>query len=106
MLLVVCPNLALDRILTVDNFQAATVQRARAVVVQPGGKGSNVARVFRQLGGRVVLAGFVGRENGRAISRPLRESGIHVEAVPAFAHESRTCTIVCDSKAGSHPTVI
>jgi fructose-1-phosphate kinase PfkB-like protein len=105
-LLVVCPNLSIDRILEVDNFQAGKVQRTRSVLTQPGGKGSNVARVFRQLGGEVVLVGFLGRANAALIREPLRRLGIHVDAVLGFPGESRTCTIVCDSASRSHPTVI
>jgi 1-phosphofructokinase family hexose kinase len=106
MLLVVCPNLAIDRILEVDNFQSNRVQRSRSVSTQAGGKGSNVARVFRQLGGDVVLVGFVGAANGEVIREPLRRLGIHVDFVTAYEGESRTCTIVCDSRSKSHPTVI
>ena len=106
MLLVVCPNLAIDRILEVDNFQSNKVQRSRSVLTQPGGKGSNVARVFRQLGGDVALVGFVGAANGEVIREPLRQMGIHVDFVTAYEGESRTCTIVCDSSSKSHPTVI
>jgi len=105
-LLVVCPNLGIDRILEVENFQATKVQRSRSVLTQPGGKGSNVARVFRQLGGDVVLIGFVGRANAHLISEPLKRFGIRVDAVSAYAGESRTCTIVCDSSSRTHPTVI
>ena len=106
MLLVVCPNLAIDRILQVDHFEAGKVQRSRTVFIQPGGKGSNVARVFRQLGGEVVLTGFVGRENGAQIVEPLRRMGIVVDAVIGFENQSRTCTIICDIGQGSHPTVV
>jgi tagatose 6-phosphate kinase len=106
MLLVVCPNLAIDRVLVVDNFQQTKVQRSRSAWVQPGGKGSNVARVFRQLGGDVVLVGFVGRRNGKSIIEPLRGMGVHVDAVTAYEGESRTCTIVCDPQSGNHPTVV
>ena len=106
MLLVVCPNLAVDRILEVDHFQAAKVQRSRTVLTQPGGKGSNVARVFRQLGGDVVLTGFVGRTNGAQIVKPLRGIGVQVDAIVGFEGESRTCTIVCDQSSHTHPTVI
>jgi tagatose 6-phosphate kinase len=106
MLLVVCPNLAIDRILEVDNFRATKVQRSRSVLTQPGGKGSNVARVFRQLGGEVVLVGFVGRANRQWIVEPLRRIGIHVDAITAYPGESRTCTIVCDFQSRTHPTVI
>jgi tagatose 6-phosphate kinase len=106
MLLVVCPNLAVDRILQVENFKANQVQRSRFVLVQPGGKGSNVARVFCQLGGEVALVGFVGRRNGSSIVEPLRRIGIHVDAVSGYDGESRTCTIICDPRPGFHPTVI
>ena len=105
MLLVVCPNLALDRILQVENFGANQVQRSGSALVQPGGKGSNVARVFHELGGQVALVGFVGRRNGSSIVEPLRIIGVHVDTVPAY-EESRTCTIVCDPRSALHPTVI
>ena len=106
MLLVVSPNLAVDRIVQVPCFALAKVQRSRSVLVQPGGKGSNVARVFRQLGGDVVLLGFVGKQNGGWIVKMLRQSGIVVDTVTAYSGETRTCTIVCDSKSQTHPTVI
>jgi len=102
----VCPNLAVDRILQVENFELGKVQRSRSVLVQPGGKGSNVARVFHQLGGQVVLVGFVGRRNGSSIVEPLRMTGILVDTVPAYEGDSRTCTIVCDPRSKLHPTVI
>jgi len=105
-LLVVCPNLAVDRVLQVENFQPNKVQRSRSVLTQPGGKGSNVARVFRQLGGDVVLVGFVGSINASFIRDPLERLGIHVDAVAGYSGESRTCTIVCDNQSSSHPTVI
>src|SRR5215467_15558595 len=104
MLLVVCPNLAIDRILQVDNLRPGAVQRSKQAIMQPGGKGSNVARVFRQLGGEVALVGFTGARDGRAVTAPLRRMGIHVDTISAY-DETRTCTIVCDSRPGSHPTV-
>src|SRR5207247_1546629 len=105
MLLIVCPNLALDRILEVPNFRASAVQRTATAIVQPGGKGSNAARVFRQLGGDVVLIGFAGRRNSRWITGPLREIGIRVGTVNAY-EDSRTCTIILDPRNKRHPTVI
>ena len=106
MLLVVAPNLAIDRIIQVENFQASKVQRSRSVLTQPGGKGSNVARVFRQLGGDVVLLGFVGRAGAGLMRQQLHRFGIHVDVVTAYSGESRTCTILCHTQAATHPTVI
>jgi len=105
-LLVVCPNLGIDRVLQVENFQASKVQRSRSVLTQPGGKGSNVARVFRQLGGDVVLVGFVGEANSHLIRRPLERCGVHVDVIGGYPGDSRTCTIVCDTTSRTHPTVI
>src|SRR5215475_8399362 len=106
MLLVVSPNLAVDRILEVDGFRSAAVQRSRAVRSQPGGKGSNVARVFRQLGGEVVLVGFVGKRNASWVADPLRSIGVTVDAVEGYSAECRTCTVILDRTSTSHPTVI
>jgi tagatose 6-phosphate kinase len=106
MLLIVSPNLAIDRILEVDDFRPSQVQRARSVITQPGGKGSNVARVFRQLGGEVALIGFVGRRNGTSIREPLLRIGVQVEAVEGYDGASRTCTVIRDSSSNDHPTVI
>lgn len=105
MLLVVCPNLAIDRILQVDGLVPGAVQRSRPAVVQPGGKGSNVARVFRQLGGKTVLVGFTGSRNRRLVTGPLRSRGIVVDAIAAY-EETRMCTIICDRSGASHPTVL
>ena len=85
MLLVVAPNLATDRIIQVENFQASKVQRSRSVLTQPGGKGSNVARVFRQLGGDVVLLGFVGSASAAFMRRQLQRFGIHVDVISAYS---------------------
>jgi len=105
MLLVVCPNLAIDRILQVNNLKTGVVQRSKQAIVQPGGKGSNVARVYRQLGGDVVLLGFTGWRNDNLVKEPLQRLGIHVETISAY-EETRTCTIVCNATPDSHPTVI
>ena len=106
MLLVVSPNLAVDRILEVDGFRPGEVQRTVNVISQPGGKGSNFARVFEQLGGEVVLVGFVGRRNADWITSELEAKGVHVEAIVAYDGETRHCTTICDTSSTQHPTVI
>lgn len=105
MLLVVCPNLAIDRVIRVADFAVGKVQRSDDVVMQPGGKGSNLARVYRQLGGEVALLGFVGRWNPGWVTEPLEALGVRVSAVEAYDRETRTCTVIRDA-SGRHPTVI
>jgi 1-phosphofructokinase family hexose kinase len=106
MLLVVSPNLAIDRILEVEELHVGEVQRSRKVITQPGGKGSNVARVFRQLGGEVTLLGFAGRQNSERIREPLRSMGIQVDAIDGHDGERRVCTIILEKTSQRHPTVI
>ena len=105
MLLIVCPNIAIDRVLEVPDFRATSVQRCAPALVQPGGKGSNAARVFRQLGGDVVLVGFAGRNHSRWITETLGETGVKVELVEAY-DDSRICTTILDPVNQRHPTVI
>jgi 1-phosphofructokinase family hexose kinase len=103
MLLIVCPNLAMDRILEVPNFRTTIVQRSVQTTTQPGGKGINAARVFRELGGEVVLTGFVGRDCSAQIAESLKKIDIQYDAVEAFP-ETRVCTLILDGR--NHPTVI
>jgi 1-phosphofructokinase family hexose kinase len=106
MLLVVGLNLAIDRILQLPKLQIHEVQRTDSIISQPGGKGSNVARVFRQLGGDVTLVGCVGRSNADGISKPLQSMGVRVEAVPAYDGGPRICTVIIERGSDQHPTVI
>lgn len=106
MLLVVSPNLAVDRVLEVAGLQTGAVHRTSSVLAQAGGKGSNVARVFRQFGGDVVVVGFVGGRSGRWIVDQLKTVGVIVDTVEGYAEESRTCTIIRDLQVPGHPTVI
>src|SRR5262245_40527197 len=40
------------------------------------------------------------------MQQQLQRFGIHVDVVTAYSGESRTCTILCDTQAATHPTVI
>jgi len=105
MLLVVSPNLAMDRILEVPNFRPTVVQRSVQSSMQPGGKGMNVARVFRELGGPVVLTGFVGRDHAPLIAESLKAKGIEFDGIESF-EQTRVCTMILDPAGKNHPTVI
>jgi len=103
---VVSPNLAIDRIIELDSLLPRQVQRSQSVLTQPGGKGSNVARVFRQLGGEVALLGFAGRLDADCIREPLETAGVQVNLVEGYDGGSRVCTIILEREPGNHPTVI
>lgn len=103
MLLIVSPNLCLDRVIVVPGFTPGDIHRAESVTVLPGGKGMNAARVAAALGARALLVGIAGGAAGRSITRGARAQGIRMDAVHVDA-ESRTCTLIVDP--GRRETVI
>ena len=64
MITVITMNPSVDRSYEVDNFQLEKVQRANSVIATAGGKGLNVARVIKGLGGDACCMGFLGGHTG------------------------------------------
>jgi 1-phosphofructokinase family hexose kinase len=95
MILTVTLNPALDRTMTVPNFQAGMRHRATETVILPGGKGINVARAVKALGRPVIATGFVGGRKGDQIVADLNGEGILCDFV-RVAGESRISTAVVD----------
>ena len=95
MILTITLNPALDRTMTVPNFQAGYRHRATDTVVLPGGKGINVARVVKTLGRPVIATGFLGGGRGEQILGNLNAEGILCDFV-RIQGESRTSTAVVD----------
>jgi 1-phosphofructokinase family hexose kinase len=91
--LVICPNLAVDRILATDAVRPGGMSRCRELRTQAGGKGANVARATRALGGCATLAGFAGGRTGLLIVELAEAEGLELHAVPV-AGEARVSTVV------------
>jgi 1-phosphofructokinase/tagatose 6-phosphate kinase len=104
MIVTVTLNAAVDRTLTVPNFQRGQRHRASAGVTLAGGKGINVARALKALGVPVVATGFVGGTTGTRIVDELTQEAILNDFV-RIGGESRTSTAVVDP-AGSTYTEI
>ncbi len=96
MILTVTLNAALDRTMTVPNFQIGFRHRATDTIILPGGKGINVARSVKTLGRPVIATGFVGGRKGDQILSDLSSEGILSDFV-RLESESRTYTAVIDS---------
>ena len=94
-ILTVTLNAAVDKLYTIPGFSVDKVQRPTETRVYAGGKGINVARVYRALGGEVTATGFSGGATGEYIQDSLREEGINIRFV-SVANESRTCTAILD----------
>jgi 1-phosphofructokinase family hexose kinase len=101
MIVTVSLNAALDRILTVPNFQVGHRHRASEGLALAGGKGVNVARALKRLDVPVVATGLVGGRTGTRILEELRSEGILHDFVLVEA-ESQTSTAVVDPSGNTY----
>jgi tagatose 6-phosphate kinase len=104
MIVTVTLNAALDRTLTVPNFQRGQRHRASGGLTLAGGKGINVARALKRLDVPVVATGFVGGLTGTRIVEQLTGEAILNDFV-RIADESRTSTAVVDPTASSYTEI-
>src|SRR5678815_4464903 len=93
MILCITPNPAIDRTLLVPNLTLGNVQRAQQTIVAAGGKGLNVARAIRTLGGEAVAMGFAGGHAGRLLGDLAQAEGLDSSWTWTNS-ETRTCTIL------------
>src|SRR5438445_6522974 len=104
MIVTVTLNAAIDRTLTVPNFQRGQRHRASAGVALAGGKGINVARALKTLGVPVVATGLVGGQTGMRIVEELTTEAILSDFV-RIEGESRTSTAVVDPTGGTYTEI-
>ena len=104
MIVTVTLNAALDRTLTVPNFQLGQRHRASEVLTLAGGKGINVARALKRLDVPVVATGLAGGRTGTRIVEELTAEAILNDFV-RIGEESRTSTAVVDPTEGSYSEI-
>ena len=97
-------NAALDRTLTVPNFQRGQRHRASGGLTIAGGKGINIARALKRLEVPVVTTGLAGGLTGTRIVEELTAEAILNDFV-RIADESRTSTAVVDPTATSYTEI-
>jgi 1-phosphofructokinase/tagatose 6-phosphate kinase len=97
-------NAAIDRTLTVPNFQLGHRHRASQGLTLAGGKGLNVARALKRLNVPVVATGLAGGRTGTRIVEELTAEAILNDFV-RIADESRTSTAVVDPTVGSYTEI-
>jgi 1-phosphofructokinase len=89
-------NPAIDKTLMVRSFTPGATNRATIERVQFGGKGINVARTVKYLGGDVIATGFVGAADHRDTRAMLARHAIDADFVP-IEGETRVNLKVIDS---------
>jgi 1-phosphofructokinase family hexose kinase len=97
-------NAALDRTLTVPNFQLGQRHRASQGLTLAGGKGINVARALKRLDVPVVATGLAGGRTGTRIVEELTSEAILNDFV-RIGEESRASTAVVDPMENSYTEI-
>jgi 1-phosphofructokinase family hexose kinase len=97
-------NAAIDRTLTVPNFQLGQRHRASQGLTLAGGKGINVARALKRLDVPVVATGLAGGRTGTRIVEELTSEAVLNDFV-RIADESRTSTAVVDPTAATYTEI-
>ncbi|MFM8552387.1 MAG: 1-phosphofructokinase [Nitrospiraceae bacterium] len=91
-------NPALDHYVEVDRLDMDDANRVRAESLYAGGKGIDVSRVIRRLGGNSMALGFIGGHNGRILVDLLKREGV-TSYFTAIERETRRDVII----SAGHP---
>jgi 1-phosphofructokinase family hexose kinase len=103
-ILTVTLNAAIDRTLTVPNFQLGQRHRASQSLTLAGGKGINVARALKTLEVPVVATGLAGGRTGTRIVEELTGEAVLNDFL-RIADESRMSTAVVDPAGTSYTEI-
>jgi 1-phosphofructokinase/tagatose 6-phosphate kinase len=104
MIVTVTVNAAIDKSLSVPNFQPGRRHRTVEQRTMAGGKGVNIARTLKALGQPVIATGFAGGATGTQIVERLTEESILNDFV-RIREESRTNTSVLDPTTGEQTEI-
>lgn len=104
MIVTVTLNAAVDRTLTVPNFQLGQRHRSSQSLTLAGGKGINIARALKRLGVPVVATGLAGGRAGTRIVEEMTAEGLLNDFV-RIGDESRTSTAVVDPTGGTYTEI-
>jgi 1-phosphofructokinase/tagatose 6-phosphate kinase len=104
MIVTVTVNAAIDKSLSVPNFQPGRRHRTVEQRTMAGGKGVNIARTLKALGQPVIATGFAGGATGTQIVERLTEESILNDFV-RIREESRTNTSVLDPTTGGQTEI-
>lgn len=93
MVVTVTMNPAIDKTVEIDELLTGGLNRIQKVEYDAGGKGINVSKTIRELGGKSIAAGFLGGNAGRTIEAVLNDCGIQNDFIWVEG-ETRTNTKV------------
>ena len=104
MIRTVCLNPAIDKTIQVPNFTLDAVNRVTELRADAGGKGINVSKVIKELGGQSVAYAILAGDAGKTIANMVEAAGIDVVSVESEG-ETRTNTKIVDQELHTNTDV-
>ena len=95
MIITVTMNPAIDKTVAIDKFEHGGLNRIKNVTIDAGGKGINVSKTIKALGGESIATGFLGGNNGATIQKVLNDAEITMDFIQIDA-ETRVNTKVVE----------
>lgn len=95
LIVTVTMNPAIDKTLELERFEYGSLNRISNVIIDVGGKGINVSKTIKELGGETIATGFIGGTGGTLIEKTLKENGIQTDFV-IVEDETRTNSKVAE----------
>ena len=81
MIVTVTMNPAIDKTVDLETFVHGGLNRVKHIIMDAGGKGINVSKTIKALGGDSIATGFVGGNNGNALVDMLASDKINAQFV-------------------------
>lgn len=79
MIVTVTMNPAIDKTVDIGKFERGDLNRIKRVEIDAGGKGINVSKTIKELGGESIATGFVGGTSGTIIKEVLADLGLQTD---------------------------
>ncbi|MFQ5473293.1 MAG: 1-phosphofructokinase family hexose kinase [Dehalococcoidia bacterium] len=98
MIVTVTLNPAMDQTLVLPKFVAGDTLRVKSSRIDPGGKGINVSRVIRELGGESIAMGFAPGGLGRYLLQTLESQGIICDFIRTTGKMRTNITLLDESR--------
>ena len=73
MIITVTMNPAIDKTVDIEELKKGCINRLEQVIYDAGGKGINVSKTIKELGGSSIATGFLGSCGGDTISKCMVE---------------------------------
>ena len=81
MIVTVTMNPAIDKTVEVETFLHGGLNRVKHIIMDAGGKGINVSKTIKALGGDSIATGFLGGNNGNVIANMLESEQVNAQFV-------------------------